>query len=447
MVLLGPIVLSALLPLTSPSETILHAFRGANRDGQAPLAGLVAASDGRLFGTTDVGSNSTCLLSFGFGCGVVFALTPTPTGYAERLAHRFHGPPHDGLHPQGGLIVDAHGALYGTTVNGGAFTCTVLGGSLGCGTAFKLTPRGHGYVEDILHSFGATTNDGVFPLGNLVADGNGALYAATEFGGDQGLGAIVKLTPGRGGYAERVIFSFASSGGGYYPMSGLIADAQGALYGTTFSGGSPACGPAHAGCGTVFKLTLTASGNYAETVLYAFVGGTTDGAYPEANVAMDASGALYGTTTSGGNENCSDPPVYVGCGTVFKLTPHGSGYAESIPYAFQGGADGFGPVAGPVVLADGSIFGTATQGGNTLCSSGTGTGCGTLFGLTPSRKGYTFRILHTFFGGSDGASPEAPLVAIAGRLFGTTAFGGGSGFCGGSGSLQFGCGTAFSLQP
>ncbi len=455
----APIVLATLLPLTvsapaartdpraHPRESIVHAFSGGDRAGQEPIGSLLPASDGALYGTTELGSNSTCSLSFGIGCGVVVRRPPATHGYAATILHRFLGPPSDGLHPQGALIADASGTLYGTTSAGGANSCFDMG-LLGCGAVFKLTPTGKHYVEQLVYSFGASTDDGGAAAGRTDnLDNAGALYAATEFGGDSGLGAVVKLTPGKAGYSETVIFSFATSTTGYYPLGGLIVDGSGALYGTTLSGGSPECGPAHAGCGAVFKLTPTPSGTYTETVLYGFLGGN-DGAYPQAGLVADPSGALYGTTTSGGSTTaCSQPPDDVGCGTVFKLTPNGTGYTEHILHAFQGTADGAAPLAGVLVTRVGAVYGTASQGGSLTCASAAGSGCGTFFKLTPSGKRYAFVVLHAFQGGRDGATPEAPAIDANGTVFGTTAFGGGSKLCGGNGSIRFGCGTVFSLQP
>ncbi len=125
-----------------------------------------------------------------------------------------------------------------------------------------------------------------------------------------------------GAPAEAVLHTFNGGSDGSYPNAGLIADGKGNLYGTTATGGTSYCGGG--GCGTVFKLTPPASagGTWTETVLYAFTGGS-DGANPQAGLILDASGALYGTTTEGG---ASCPPSYStrGCGTVFKLTPPAS---------------------------------------------------------------------------------------------------------------------------
>lgn len=441
--LIASVVLDALRPHAPTTDSTVYAFQGGNRAGQEPLGSLLAASDGVLYGTTALGSNSTCLLSFGIGCGVAFRLAPTATGYGATILHGFRGPPNDGLHPQGPLAAGAAGTLFGASSEGGTNVCQEPG-QIGCGTIFVLTPHGRRYDERVLYNLGANANDGAVPLGGVIADEAGALYATTEFGGGVGgLGAVVKLTPAGGSYTERVIFTFTGVSTGYYPLGGLIIDAQGGLYGTTFSGGAD-CGGFSAGCGAVFKLTPSPSGTYTETVIYGFLG-DADGAYPEASLAMDRTGALYGTTAWGGGSSACQQTDFIGCGTVFKLTPTGSHYTERVLHAFSGGRDGSAPLAGVLVTRDGRVYGTTLLGGDALCATGLGTGCGTLFVLEPRRAGYAFRVVHAFQGGDDGAAPEAAPIAAGSTAFGTTAFGGGSSLCGGSGSEQYGCGTVFSL--
>ena len=126
-----------------------------------------------------------------------------------------------------------------------------------------------------------------------------------------------------------VLYSFTGYADGSWPRGGVIEDASGAFYGTTQLGGSShTCAPYNkATCGTVFKLTPSPSG-YTESVLHSFTGRRSDGADPMAGLTFGQDGALYGTTSSADRDN--------GCGTVFKLTPAGSGYTESTVYKFPG---------------------------------------------------------------------------------------------------------------
>ena len=212
-------------------------------------------------------------------------------------------------------------------------------------------------------------------------------------------------------------FTGTGSGDGAYPNAGLIADPAGNLYGTTQVGGAdPSCNQAP-GCGTVFQLT--ASGTL--TVLHSFIG--SDGEQPFAGLIADAEGNLHGTTWGGGAN---------GRGTVFQLDTSGT---LTVLYSFTGGSDGGDPTAGLIADAAGNLYGTTLEGGTTG-SCNRPYGCGTVFQLTPSG---TLTVLHSFTG-SDGASPEAGLLAdAAGNLYGTTHSGGAGTSC-----VQ-GCGTVFEL--
>ena len=224
---------------------------------------------------------------------------------------------------------------------------------------------------------------------------------------------------------EKVLFNFNGTDG-YQPMYGLIFDAAGNLYGTAFGGGDPSCGDPN-GCGTVFQLTPAPGGGWTETVLHSFKGYPTDGSYPYAGVIFDAAGNLYGTTDWGGT---------YGGGTVFELTPTaGGGWTEKVLHSFGNGADAAFPYACLIFDAAGNLYGT-TGGGGTY-------GVGTVFELSPAAGGgWTETVLHSF-NGSDGHGPEAGLIFdAAGKLYGTTAWGGTGTDC-----LNTGCGTVFKLTP
>jgi uncharacterized repeat protein (TIGR03803 family) len=382
-------------------ESVLYSFRGGAADGSVPQAGLVADGTGTLYGTTgDGGASSACGSA---GCGTVFALTPSGSGYAERVLYSFQGGS-DGAHPYGGLTVDGSGALYGTTAFGGSASCNV-----GCGTVFKLAPSAMGYRESVVYSFQGG-NDGANPYYEaLIADRAGALYGTTTFGGNgskcdgasfSGCGTVFKLTPSATGYTERVLYAFQGGRDGAASVAGLIGDEAGALYGTTNRGGSDRCGGR--GCGTVFKLTPSGT-EYRERILHSFRG-RRDGGQPYAGLIVDASGALYGTTAFGGFHFPGD---------VFKLTPSGNGYNERILWQFGPGHVTGSPTAGLTVDAKGSLYGTA------------GSGFGSVFKLARSPTGYVLQVIHKFTGSPDGAVPSAVLITdAAGAYYGTTLSGG-----------------------
>ena len=211
---------------------------------------------------------------------------------------------------------------------------------------------------------------------------------------------------------EQIIYAFPTKGGPAQPTAGLTMDKAGNLYGTTQLGGAY-------NQGTVFELTPGSSG-WTETILYSFTG-NQDGGQPTSNLTFDSAGHLFGTTSSGGSTNCP-----AGCGTIFELTPSGSGWTESVIYSFSGGNDGRQPPSGLVLGASGVLYGTALWGGtvNSNCPSG----CGTVFALTPGAGGWRQSVLYAFAGGSDGLGPYAGLTLDgSGNIYGTTIAGGASG--------------------
>lgn len=321
----------------------------------------------------------------------------------------------DGGSPGAGLIFDASGNLYGTTA---------LWGTYGYGTAFELSPTsGGGWTEKVLHDFG-NGKDGQSPEAGLVFDASGNLYGTTYQGGIYDFGMVFALAPeASGGWTERVLYNFENSDTGQCPTAGLIFDASGDLYGTAFGG---VCG----GEGVVFELTRKAGGGWSEKVLYDFQDDYLEGKYPEGGLIFGSHGILYGTTQLGG--------VY-GSGTVFELAPGKDGsWAENLPHSFNdNGKDGKYPQAGLVLDTAGNLYGTTYEGGNaTTCST---VSCGTVFELKPKADGgWTEKLLHSFNdNGTDGYNPVAGLILdAAGNLYGTTTFGG-----------AYNAGTVFGLSP
>jgi uncharacterized repeat protein (TIGR03803 family) len=222
-----------------------------------------------------------------------------------------------------------------------------------------------------------------------------------------------------------VIYNFCSASScsdGAYPLSGLVFDAAGNLYGTTSEGGAYGTTCLGAGCGTVFQLSPAGNGTWTETVLHNFNDDGKDGWQPVAGLTFDTAGNLYGTTSFGGSSKagaCRN----IGCGTVFELTPGASGtWKEKVLYSFCPGhgcaGDGDQPQAGVILGEKGSLFGTTPLGGTRQRPCGQG--CGVVFQLALANGKWKEKVLHTFTG-QDGREPHASLIFdAAGNLYGTT---------------------------
>ena len=357
------------------TETVLHSFAGGS-DGATPYAGLVADRSGRLYGTTVNGGTH--------GKGTVFQLTP-PTGpgraWAEVVLYSFAGGT-DGANPHGDLLLDRTGTLYGTTTGGGL---TYLGTE--GGTVFRLTPpsspSGH-WTETVLHRFPPISAvDGSRPFGNLVADATGALYGTTEAGGTLGGGGTAfRLTPpgAQGGnWTETLLRSF-----GFVPIrpTGLLLH-EGAAYVTLSAGhfaeqGAIARLTPPAMPGAIWDLTILHT--YAATITGRDI--EPEGTIPMGAVLADRAGALYGTTILGGT-GCLDviPP---GCGVIYKLTsspmtPYGQ-WSEAVLHSFTGD-DGAQPSAALIFGCHGDLYGTTEYGGTGYAGNAS-SGHGTVFSLS-----------------------------------------------------------------
>ena len=335
--------------------------------------------------------------------GFVAATAPAFAASREQVLYSFHGS--DGSLPySGSLIFDQRGNLYGTTVNGGAYS----GGACsdGCGTVFKLSPAANGkWSETVLYRFctegGPVCPDGALPYGGLIFDSAGNLYGTTELGGTYTLGTVFELTRGaKGKWTEAVLHSFGAGFDGAAPEAGVVMDAAGNLYGTTPSGGTDWSG-CEGPCGTVFGLQRGENGQWTYQVLHNFTDNGTDGFWPYAGLIVDGSGNLYGTTEAGGPS---------GFGTVFELTPQG---VETILYSFDYN-DGSGVLSNVILGAKGNLYGMTTWGGAFQN--------GTIFELIPGREGWTQKTLHSFH---QYRSPDSGLILDAsGNLYGTTQAGG-----------------------
>jgi uncharacterized repeat protein (TIGR03803 family) len=266
------------------SETVLHNFTGNFVDGSNPSASLIFDGSGNLYGTTGGGGT--------FGEGTVFELSPSEGGrWTETVLYSFENNASDGTTPAASLVFDTAGSLYGTTSAGGNLSACETSG---CGTVFELTPvTGGGWTERIIYVFGAT--DGHLPQAGLSMDKAGNLYGTTFFGGTYGYGTAFELSPEVGGnWNLTTLQNFNISGNdGAYLYGGVILDSKGNLYGTTFRGGA-------SDEGTVFELSRAGFGTWKEKVLYSF---SNSGYQPHAGVISDASGNIYGTTYGGGTGN------------------------------------------------------------------------------------------------------------------------------------------------
>jgi uncharacterized repeat protein (TIGR03803 family) len=298
----------------------------------------------------------------------------------------FHGP--DGKRPNGDLVQDGSGNLYGTASGTGAERH---------GVVFKLDSQGN---ESVFFRFKAGLSTGRQPSGGLVQDASGNFYGVTWTGGRHDLGAVYKLdTAGN----ETVLHSFNGADGAN-PQGTLARDSSGNLFGTTYFGGAKHFGVA-------FRISSTGH----ETVLHSFYTNQLDGAYPEAGMIQTMAGDLIGTTNEGGSHRpLSD-------GTVFKID---SGGHETVFHSFSGN-DGAAPQSRLVQDTDGNVYGNTVVGG--------GNNDGVVFKLDPSAH---ITVLHSF-SGLDGSDPSGALIRdLAGNLYGLTRFGGSSGD-----------GVVFALDP
>jgi uncharacterized repeat protein (TIGR03803 family) len=299
-----------------------------------PQARVVFGPDGHLYGTSEVGGMDND--------GTVFKLTP-PVGICNTAAcywtvkdlHDFVSGT-DGVAPGlGDLIWDQQGNIYGTTIEGG---------TSGLGTVYELTPSGNGYTESFLYSFSGP--DGAYPYAGLVLDNKGNLFGTAQYGGSIGFGTVFELSYVVGiGWTQHVLYSFQNAGDGENPFGGLIFDSAGNLYGTTLDGGS-------GGGGTVFELSP--SGNtWTFKLLYSLSKSYRCG--PGETLTMDVAGNLYGTTACGGLYND---------GSVFRLSSTEEAWVYTSLHDFTGGTDGAFVVSNVSIDTDGTLYGTAEQGGD-----------------------------------------------------------------------------------
>ena len=360
---------------------LLYTFQGGS-DGANPASDLVFDPAGNLYGTTS-GGGTGCN---GTGCGTVFELEKSESGWTEKVLYRFTGQS-DGNSPVGSLTLDSRGNIYGTTAYGGDNSCYYDGP--GCGVVFRLSHILSGqktWRETVLHTFegtdGANSYVGVTlapPKVCGAAEGSRepCIFGTTMYGGYSTIepgGVAFELTPNGASWTYKMLYEFPGGCGG--PGGPLVLDKSGILYGETHLGGQ--------GCsGDVFSLqpNPAAIGEWTWTDLYSFEG--PGGLVPyDQGLVMDQRGNLYGTTSRGGESlNCED-----GCGTVFRLSKAtgGGGWYESGLYSLQGGADGWGPLAGNVVVNSTGVYGMTPSGGDPGCTGfDNQPGCGVIYRIGP----------------------------------------------------------------
>ena len=372
-------------PVRAQTFKTLYTFTGVP-DGSYPTGTLVRDNSGNLYGTTQGGGNSSCVVEFIYGCGTVFRISSSGK---ETILHTFTNTP-DGGGPVAGMILDTSGNLYGTTNYGGTGqagtifkidssgsysvlynfqsngtqgqypigplildasgnlygTTSGIGGSgCGCGNVFKLDTAGN---LTVLYTMTGFYDDGSQPLGQVFRDSVGNIYGTDSVGGD-GFGTVFKINSSG---TEQVIYSFKNLSDGENPWAGLLVDTQKkTAIGTTYSGGKNKAG-------TVYHVTA----NGVVTPLYSFSGGSDGGNPAYGTLIQDGAGNLYGATSQGGiqNNNCPESS----CGVVFELSPNGSGgYVEKILHSFTGGSGGSNPIGGLIMDEAGNLYGTAASGG------------------------------------------------------------------------------------
>jgi uncharacterized repeat protein (TIGR03803 family) len=389
--------------LAASNYRVLHNF-GASQDAYVPAGPLVLGGPGILYGAAG---------GPGFyGNGTVFQLSEKVDGtWEEAVLYSFKGSS-DGAGPDGALIPDSTGDLYGTLSGNGI---------LGTEGIFELTPDTDGWTNTVIYDY--------YSGPGLVSDQLGNLYGAIDSSNDNDIfGVIGELSPGSGGWTYTVLTDLSNSIGWKPPAPPVWGNKE-SLYGVTLYGGigQPACWNSD-GCGVAFEMTPNSDSAWDYHILHVFASSPTDGQSPSGGLVMGQNGDLYGVTVYGG--------VYKN-GRVFRLSPAGGGenqWAETALYDFPYCAEGCLPGGTLALDQAGNLYGVAS-GGKVDCAGGTLT-CGVVFKLSPQADGsWSYSVVHRFTG-ADGNFPIGVIVDDQGNLFGTTSNGG-----------TYDAGVAFEITP
>jgi len=330
---------------TGWSHTVLYSFRGG-KDGGEPYKGVTLDAQGNVYGTAVTGGGGSCE----GGCGVAFKLTNSSGSWTQSVIHTFTGGA-DGSGPGSGLTFDSRGNLYGMTPTGGAYGVgvayqlrpqtdgswrlsvihtftggadgssasagrlildragnlygvTTVGGANGKGVAFEINHASTGWTLLPLYAF-QDQPDGALPYGGLIFDGGGNLYGTTYYAGAHDVGTVYRLTHFNGAWKESILYNFKGGVDGSSPISTLVSDSAGNLYGTTSDGGTGCA------CGVIFQLARGVDGRWTESVPYRFPGAPGAG-FSYNGMVADGAGNFYGATTHGGPAND---------GTIYQFTP------------------------------------------------------------------------------------------------------------------------------
>ena len=392
-------LLAGPLAALASQATVIHVF-GGKKDGDEPTAPMIIDAAGNLYGTTTVGGSR--------GTGMVFRLTPPPGGQgAWTETDLFDFAAINAIHenttgssPRSSLWFGDGGTLFGTTSEGDV---------LGAGNIFQLTPPASGsgaWSQAKVHTFASGDDDAGFPEAMPIAQGPaGMRFGTTVGGGPDNIGAFYSITPPTttgGAWSESLLYSFSGLDG-VFPVNDLVADAKGNLYGVAQQGGSR-------GFGVIFELSPPKKGSstWTEKTLHAFTGGA-DGRAPDQKLTLDAKGALWGTTASGG-------PALLG--NIFRLAPPkkaGQPWVFKNMHVFTDIAGGEAPHSGLTPDGAGGFYGTTGVGGTA--------DCGTVYHFQPPTTAGgqgVLTTLHSFGGGADGGFPYGNLLLADGVLYGST---------------------------
>ena len=380
------------------TETVLH-NNGSGSDGQFPMSNLILDSAGNLYGTTENGGTGPCSA----GCGTVFQLIRNGEAFTESVVYNFQGAASDdGANPRGALTADAAGNLYGVTTFGGHFNCgTVFKLTSGSGGSWKESIL-HSFCAD------GTTSDGDWPNGNLVFDASGNLYGVAQYGGTHHAGVVFELTPSSGTWTETVLYSFSGGPGDGSQPVGIIFDSAGNLDGVTAFGGAKfvagagvafqlirnppgqwtehlihrfntfgpnvqtptgglifdalgnlymTMGRGRNGGAGVFELIPGNGGSFTARELHSFPGLPLSAPQSYQGLVFNSAGDLY-SASEVGRKGCRRSA----CGFIYKLSP-GSSRWTATHVVVMNGSNGENPIGGVTLDTSGNLYGVAYRGG------------------------------------------------------------------------------------